>query len=94
MATWDDLTKREQECYYYYGNGFSQVEIAHLFYISSETVRTHLHNGKNKLKGRTPQETLADLSRAGSIKKMTFDEKQTQLNLLKKLKEKYGKKKE
>ena len=94
MTTWDDLTEREQQCYYYYGNGFNQVEIAYLFYISEETVRTHLHNGKNKLKGRTPQETLADLSRAGSIKKMTYDEKQAELKRLEELKKKYGKKKE
>jgi len=93
MATWDDLTTREQECYYYFGNGFNQVEIGCLFYISPETVRTHLHNGKNKLKGRTPTETLSDLSRAGAIKKMTYDEKQAELKRLEEIKEKYGKKK-
>jgi len=94
MAVWDDLTEREQKCYYYYGNGFKQAEIARLLFISPETVRTHLHNAKNKFKGRTLQETLADLSRAGSIKKMHYDEKQMHLKSLEKIKEKYEKKKE
>jgi DNA-binding CsgD family transcriptional regulator len=90
MGTWNTLTKTEKKFYYFLANGFKQVQIALLHFISPETVRTHLTNGMKKANCDTIPEAAADFCRAGHIEKMHPDEKQRLRDELKRLERKFG----
>jgi len=92
MSKWETLTTREQECYYYEGNGFNQVQTGILLFISNETVRSHLNSGKVKADCTTIAEAACDFSRSGNLEKMSAGKKQEELKRLKLLKEKHKKK--
>jgi DNA-binding CsgD family transcriptional regulator len=93
MGAWLKLSNREKEFYYFIANGFRQVQIACLHFISEATVRTHLTNGMKKAKCTTIIEATLKFDRAGHIVTMPPKEKSDYFKKLEKLEKKYPTKK-
>jgi DNA-binding NarL/FixJ family response regulator len=58
-----NLTRREQEILQYLIRGYRYKEIADIFFLSSETVRKHIHNIYRKLEVHTRAEAMIKLQR-------------------------------